>query len=88
MEEFNYPNPIIDFSKNILSIEEIKEKDEFINTLSLKQKISIKGNKIETIGELKKYIKNYEIIEKLFNFLDEEDYIYIIGFKIKENGYL
>ncbi len=77
MEEFNYPNPIIDFSKNILSKKDIQLMEEEINSYQLIQKISIKGNKIETIGELKKYIKNYEIIEKLFNFLDEEDYIYI-----------
>ncbi len=57
----NYPHPIIDFSKHAVSIEDIKKKDKLINKLSLKQKISIKGHKIETIRELKKYIKNYLI---------------------------
>ncbi len=88
MEEFNYPTPVIDLDKYKISKKEIKMMEKEINTYELKQKICIKGHNINTIGELKKYIKNYEIIEKLYNFLDEEDYVYIYKwFQKKENGY-
>ncbi len=84
----DYPHPVIDFDKYITPIEVLKEQANNINACELKQKISIKDIKINTIGELKKYIKDYKIIEKLYNFLDEEDYIYIYNwFQDKEAGF-
>jgi hypothetical protein len=83
-----YPHPVIDFTKYITPISELKELAERINTCDLKRKVRIKKEKINTIGELKKHITNYEIIEKLFKFLDEGDYVYIYNwFQDKEMGY-
>ena len=53
-----YPHPIIDFTKYITPLSEIKKKAKMINACDLKRKIRIKNEKINTIGELKKYITN------------------------------
>ncbi len=83
----NYPHPIIDLSKYEVSYEELKKQEIEHNKIELKQKIRIKNKVINTLGELKPYMKDYKTIEKFFDFLDEADYIYIYNwFQLKEKN--
>jgi hypothetical protein len=83
----DYPHPVIDFEKYQLSYDELKQQEIERNKIELKQKIKIKGKIINTLGELKPYMKNYKTIEKFYDFLDEEDYIYIYNwFQLKEEN--
>jgi hypothetical protein len=61
----------------IISKEQKKQSEERMNTLSLEKKIRIRGIKINTIGEIKEYLKEIKDIERLEDYLEESDYYYL-----------
>jgi hypothetical protein len=69
MEEFR-----IKFAKNFLTKEQIKEREKFVNELSLTSEIEFNNKNIKTIGQLKKVVKTFEILDSLINELSEDDY--------------
>ena len=80
-------HPEIDFDKCRVSKEELMADELKINTYELKIKIKIDNIKINTIGELKPYIKTLRNIEKLEPYLDDDDYIYMHKwFYFKQKG--
>ena len=70
-----------------IDIEKCKVSQEELMADELKIKIKIDNIKINTIGELKPYIKTLRNIEKLEPYLDDDDYIYMHKwFYFKQKG--
>jgi hypothetical protein len=74
-----------------VSDEELKKKEEDINTFELNQKIiTTKGTVIHTFGQIKKYLKTLKQLEKIEDLLDDDDYIYLhnwLSFKLRGEIY-
>ena len=88
--DFNKPelnSSLSRYDKYVLSPEQIKEREELMDTNNLIKRIKIKGVIINTIGELKKYAKSTKIIIKMENFLDEGDFYYIFNWKLLQELY-
>jgi NDP-sugar pyrophosphorylase family protein len=68
-----------DLSKALITKEKLEERERKINSYGLKRKLKNKknGKIIETIGELKTYLKTLDDIKKLEDYLEEDDYIYL-----------
>jgi len=68
-----------DLSKALISKEKLDERERKINTYGLKRRLKHKktGKSIDTIGELKTYLKTLDDIKKLEDYLEEDDYIYL-----------
>lgn len=77
MTEFTCKAKVRDMSKYLVSEEELKKDEEYINELNLEKHIIINGKTIKTFGEIKKYLKKIKHIEKLENHLEESDYEYL-----------
>jgi hypothetical protein len=76
-EEFTYEVKVRDMSQFIVSDEELKKDEERMNSLCLEKKVKINGKIMKTYGEIKKYLNKIEHIEKMENYLEESDYIYL-----------
>jgi hypothetical protein len=63
-----------------LTEEQVEADEAKFDIYPLKQKIKIKGIIINTIGDLKKIVKNTTIARKLENFLHEDDFSYIFDY--------
>ena len=66
-----------DMAQFIISEEQKKKNEEFMNTLNLRRYIIINKKEITTIGEIKKYLKKIKHVEKLEDYLDDCDYEYL-----------
>ncbi len=77
MSEFTYTAKVRNMDQFIISKEQKKQSEERMNTLSLEKKIRIRGIKINTIGEIKEYLKEIKDIERLEDYLEESDYYYL-----------
>jgi hypothetical protein len=77
MSEFTYTPKVRNMDQFIISKEQKKQSEERMNTLSLEKKIRIRGIKINTIGEIKEYLKEIKDIERLEDYLEESDYYYL-----------
>ncbi len=77
MSEFTYTAKVRNMDQFIISKEQKKKSEERMNTLSLEKKIRIRGIKINTIGEIKEYLKEIKDIERLEDYLEESDYYYL-----------
>ena len=77
MSDFTYKPKIRNMDQFIISKEQKKKSEERMNTLSLEKKIRIRGIKINTIGEIKEYLKEIKDIERLEDYLEESDYCYL-----------
>ena len=76
-EEFTYTPKVKNMDQFKITEKKKKESEERMNSLSLEKKIRIKGVKINTIGEIKEYLKEIKDIEKLEDYLEESDYVYL-----------
>ena len=63
-----------------LTEKQIEEDESKFDIYPLKQKIEIRGKLMNTIGDLKKIVKNTTIARKLEDFLHEEDFCYIFNY--------
>jgi hypothetical protein len=77
MSEFTYTPKIRNMEQFIISEEQKKKSEERMNKLSLEKKIRIRCIKINTIGEIKEYLKEIKDIERLEDYLEESDYCYL-----------
>lgn len=86
-EVFDY-FPEIDISKYEIPDSVSLQNEKVIDTYELKIKIiTNKGRVIHTLGEIKKYLKKIEDIEKLEELLDDDDYVYLYKWlQYKLNG--
>jgi hypothetical protein len=77
MIDFEYKSKVKNMEQFKISDEKAKEAEDYMDSLSLEQKIYMNGIKINTIGEIKKYLKKIKDIEKLEDYLEESDYVYL-----------
>jgi hypothetical protein len=77
MEDFTYEVKPKNMDQFRISKSDLKKKEDDIDKLYLKEHIRINGKNIETYGEIKKYLKKIKHIEKLEDYLEENDYVYL-----------
>ena len=77
MSDFTYKPKIRNMEQFIVSEEELKKDEEQMNSLNLEKYVKINGKLVKTYGEIKQYLKKIKHIEKLENYLEESDYVYL-----------
>jgi len=77
MEDFTYEVKPKNMDQFIVSDEELQKDEEYINSLYLEKHIKINGNLVKTFGEIKQYLKKIKHIEKLEDYLEDSDYVYL-----------
>jgi len=77
MTEFTYKPKIRNMEQFKVSDEELKKDEEHMNSLNMEQYVKINGKLVKTYGEIKQYLKKIKHIEKLENYLEESDYVYL-----------
>ena len=61
-----------------LTEKEIEEQEKEIDKQHLQKSIRIRGVNVNTIGELRKYITSVKRAKKFENYLEDDDYYYIL----------
>jgi hypothetical protein len=69
--------PFIDLENDMVSDEQLQKQEEFNNNCELRYIIKIKDKEINTLGEIKKYIKSRKHLEKFERVLHDDDYFYL-----------
>ena len=77
MTEFTYKVKVRNMEQFIVSEEDLKKDEDDMNSLSLEKHIKINGKLIKTYGEIKQYLKKIKHIEKLEDYLEDSDYVYL-----------
>lgn len=77
MTEFTYKPKVRNMEQFIVSEEDLKKDEMHMDSLNLEQHVKINGKMITTIGEIKQYLKKIKHIEKLEDYLEESDYVYL-----------
>jgi hypothetical protein len=64
-------------AKSVLTNKQLKKREKYINSLALKDEIIINNKIIKTIGQLKKVVTSFDILDTLLYELADEDYVCI-----------